>query len=536
MDKKPLVIIGLDGTDWSLINPWIDSGKLPTFKKIKTEGIFSNMISTIPPITGPALASFFTGYNPGNTGITSFIKANGGVISYKDIRDSAIWDYLGAAGISSCVVGLRLTYPPKRINGIMLSGGFLSSKGDDYIQPEDYLAKTKGYHPDTKTYPVLLATLKKGLSPDPGKITDELIILTKKQFAIFENLRRSENFLFSLLWIENTDLLQHFCWHRPMEILRLYQCLDTLIGKFVEKNPDINLMMMSDHGFHSIPDRSFYINGWLMEQGYLKSKHTLLRGFSKIKYHFRKVLSGKISHLQKRRIRLFLERFDYKRLMPGQRSETVPFMVPLKGVAKRCNFEPDSVIAYSLEKWGIRISSNVKGEDYEKIRGKLISEMKTLLDDKGMSVFSLVFRKEEIYSGKFIKDMPDIIFLIDSHFYVDTYTSNKRFSKYNSLQQTTGSHDQAYLGIMMAFGPDIKTDVSLKEIRIIDFLPTILDYFNISYPDSINGKSMAEIFSIGKHDEKKKKVVLGENINGANAYTPDEELEIKQNLRNLGYL
>lgn len=133
---NPLVIIGLDGCEWKLINPWIETGELPVLARIKKEGVYARMVSTIPPITAPALTSFMTGLNPDNTGITGFLNFGEGLISYNDIQAPCIWDFLGEAGIRSCVVGLRLTYPPKTINGIMLSGGLLRTSGNDYIKPE----------------------------------------------------------------------------------------------------------------------------------------------------------------------------------------------------------------------------------------------------------------------------------------------------------------------------------------------------------------------------------------------------------------
>jgi len=308
--KRPLVIIGLDGGDWNLINPWIDKGLLPNIQKIKDGGLCTDMISTIPPITGPALASFFTGLNPDNTGITSFVKPGGRLISYNDINNPTMWDYLGAAKIKSCIVGLRLTYPPKKINGVMLSGGLLRSEGNDFIQPEEYLDRVIGYHPDPESYPEVYNTLVKGFVRDPKLFTDELICLTKKQFSIFVELRRKEDFPFSLLWVENTDLLQHFCWDHPKEILRLYKCLDDLMGEFLNNKPDFNLIVLSDHGFHATPDSSFCINKWLSEKGYLQPRKISI--WNSIKNTVRETVSVRLSAYQRRQIRSFIGKIKGK--------------------------------------------------------------------------------------------------------------------------------------------------------------------------------------------------------------------------------
>ena len=74
MNNRRVLVIGLDGATWDLIKPWVDEGKLPTFKKLLCEGTYGTLKTTIPPITLPAIPSFMTGKNPGKHGITSFVR------------------------------------------------------------------------------------------------------------------------------------------------------------------------------------------------------------------------------------------------------------------------------------------------------------------------------------------------------------------------------------------------------------------------------------------------------------------------------
>jgi len=529
--KRPLVLVGFDGGEWNLINPWIDRGFLPNIKKIKDAGVYTDMISTIPPVTGPALASFFTGLNPDNTGITSFIKPGGGVISYNDIKNPAMWDYLGAANIRSCIVGLRLTYPPKKINGIMLSGGLLRSEGDDFIQPEKYMDVAMGYHPDPESYPELFNTLVKGFVKDQREFTDELIRLTKKQFSIFVELRKKDKFLFSLLWVENTDLLQHFCWDHPEEILRLYQCLDNLMGEFLETNPDFNLVILSDHGFHATPDRSFSINGWLSERGYLQPARIPLWNF--IKDAVRRNLSDRLSTYQKRKIRSFIGKIKKGKKNP-QDSPAVFRKMPLTIAAANFGFRAELTTAFSPFTWGIYVNADAVG--YEKVRSRLISDMESFTDEEGNPVFKLIYRKEDIYSGQFFQEMPDILFLVQDRFHVDINSHKKCFNSYHNKRKITGAHDQAYRGIAIAFGPDLKKETALNDIRIIDFFPTVLNYFGLSIPDGIDGKSRAAVFGYVEVSSKDSGDFQPDEYQESGAYSEEEEEKIKQRLKNLGYL
>jgi hypothetical protein len=48
-----LLVIGLDGGTFDLLNPWMEDGTWPHLKKIKEEGMCGTLQSTIPPITVP---------------------------------------------------------------------------------------------------------------------------------------------------------------------------------------------------------------------------------------------------------------------------------------------------------------------------------------------------------------------------------------------------------------------------------------------------------------------------------------------------
>ena len=68
------VIVGFDGVDAKLTARWMDEGKLPNLAKLRAEGTFSPLRSTIPSQTPVAWSTFATGLNPGRHGIFDFLK------------------------------------------------------------------------------------------------------------------------------------------------------------------------------------------------------------------------------------------------------------------------------------------------------------------------------------------------------------------------------------------------------------------------------------------------------------------------------
>lgn len=67
-----VLVIGLDGATWDLLEPLAKEGKLQTLRNLMEGGVWGNLESTIPPVTVPAWVSFATGMNPGKLGVFGF--------------------------------------------------------------------------------------------------------------------------------------------------------------------------------------------------------------------------------------------------------------------------------------------------------------------------------------------------------------------------------------------------------------------------------------------------------------------------------
>ncbi len=46
--KNSVLIIGLDGVQWSLLDPWLNEGELPTLSKLLSGGVKGDLKTTIP--------------------------------------------------------------------------------------------------------------------------------------------------------------------------------------------------------------------------------------------------------------------------------------------------------------------------------------------------------------------------------------------------------------------------------------------------------------------------------------------------------
>lgn len=125
--RTKVVFIGMDGATWNVIDTMIAGAQLPTFAHLKKEAAWCKLRSVPCYMSAPAWVSMMTGCYPEKTGIYSFahldsFTAEPRPISAADARVPSIWDIASEAGLKVAVISIPMTYPPRRVNGIMLSG------------------------------------------------------------------------------------------------------------------------------------------------------------------------------------------------------------------------------------------------------------------------------------------------------------------------------------------------------------------------------------------------------------------------------
>ena len=96
----------------------------------------------------------------------------------------------------------------------------------------------------------------------------------------------------------------------------------------------------------------------------------------------------------------------------------------------------------------------------------------------------------------------------------------------------------------MAFGPDVKKGMQIKNANICDIAPTILHMFNVPIPSDMDGCVLNEIF---KDDSEFQREIQYQNNQTKNQDNQQptiqnddkskrHEKEIKERLEGLGYL
>lgn len=473
-DNKKIIVLGLDGATWNILYPWVTEGELPTLKKIVENGVSANLKSTIPCQTSVALPAFYTGKNPGKTGIFGFTKSDGSVVGFNDIKENVFWDH---GDIKSCIVDLRMTYPPRKTTGILVSGDLPTpSESSDYTYPPSIKDTIKGFHAaNDKLHE---------LGKNPKKNKDELYHLaletTMFRYEAYKKLIQFDDFDFSIFWIGNVDFIQHWFWDDKETILNFYKEMDDILSDIIRTNENANIFIMSDHGFESYPEYYFNANSWLRDNNYLTQKSKIL---SKIQNVVQPLAIKYIDH----RILLNLIYIKNKHFNSTKIVDSIekPF-TNISGIDSKRS------VAYLDHNWGIEILKENLECDYEALREELIGKLQ-LIKYNNIPIFRNIYKKEEVFSGKYLDQIPDIIFLLDAKFKAIYTMSNKHFQK-TVKTNYVGTHDYARNGIFIAYGPDIKNAHRCEEFNILDLAPTILHMFDTSIPEDMDGRVLKEIF------------------------------------------
>jgi len=271
---KKLFILSLDGTPYSFLRKAMASGLMPNFKLLAEESQFSQMDSVIPPLSSSAWASFATGKNPAEHGIMGFTEREPAALNWYvpnagRLKAQTLWQKLSDTGKKVFVMNVPLTYPPAKINGIMISG-FLAPDLNAAAYPKEIgtLLKAHGYIIDADT-----ELAKKDLSAFFAHLND---VLDRRTETMMHFLKTG-HWDFFMTHIMETDRLHHFFWEYMENGIEpytsmfydFYSKIDQQIKRVLASLPaDTAFMMLSDHGF-TVLRKEVYLNRWLEQSGLL---------------------------------------------------------------------------------------------------------------------------------------------------------------------------------------------------------------------------------------------------------------------------
>jgi len=545
-------IIGLDGVPWTLLQPWIDQGHLPTLARIQANGASGGLRSSIQFLTAVAWTTFLTGLNPGKHGIFDFARRIPG--TYKQELTNAslrsgrsLWRVLSDAGRKVGVVNVPMTFPPEKVNGFLISG--LDTPGLDsaYTYPPELKSEVNDVH--------FIAVSTVGKSH--AQYLKETLEGIDKRFELLWRTINREPLDF-YMWVEmETDAIQHCSWHLIADpnqpnhdaILQVYKRIDGHLAKLVDELPeDVTMIIMSDHGAGPIV-HTIYLDRWLAQRGWFHYKQgEELTISDRARRVARKGVMNSFYLAQRFLpvgVKGFLKRFT------GAHAAVETFM-------EQAEIDWSRTKAYSVGNLG-NINLNIKDRDPEGVIepdqvedfiAELTAALYELRDpDTGERMVAEIMRREEIYTGPLIDRAPDLLirWVDDKYLAVKDYEANPDGPIFG-VKQKFGRHGAAYAldqtgthiieGIVMLYGKGVKPGVRLEGAQLLDVAPTVLHLLDTPIPRAMDGKPLLDAF---EPEIAEKPVVYEEDdrdlTGGAGLeLSEEEEKAIRERLQGLGYV
>ena len=553
--QKKIIVVGLDGGSFDVIDPLIQEGRLPNIERLIANGVRGELESTTPPVTGPAWASFMTGKDPGRHGLFDFVKpvANDWrrkIVSYNDIRAKTLWSILSENGKDLGVINVPLTYPPPEVRGFLISGMLTPGTEFQYTYPAALAKEIEGRHG-----PYVLDIWWQNYGPKTiDRFLHDLMECTRmRERIIFDLMDRRRWDLFMTVFI-GTDRIHHALWDYLFPsgrtvvsraqnqirggIIAYYELVDDIIGRMAEAvDGRGDLLMMSDHGFGPLRGK-VHINNWLEDLGYLRFDKNRIR-----KWKLRKRLMPLLRQLARKG--------DFLGLRNGlrRRGAKASGRMGAYGFLECIDWSRTRAYAASNTEQGIYINLVGReplgivepGEPFDKTRDAIIEELKGLRHPKtDEKLVSRVFKKEDVYPGPYGEEAPDVIFFLkEGEYLADVQPSDDLIQ---DVSWKTGSGTHRMKGIFIGHGVDLKKGCCLSGCRIIDICPTILNLMNVPIPDDMDGKVLTEaltdqflhefpaqyVASTTDHDSDSREI---------RGFDSDKEAEhLKDQLKGLGYM
>lgn len=491
MNNKKVLLIGLDGVTWDIIRPLIKKGYMKNLKKIIDGGTSGVLESVIPPVTPPAWTSISTGCVPEKHGILDFYKIviENNEIKYnlynsKSKKVAEIWDFLP---YKSIICNVPLTYPPKKINGIMISGMYTPNIQSRFTYPDKYKYNILNNIPN-----YIIDVNWSDYKHNPKKFINKLNEMTERRIELFWKLFNEKWNFFYFVFV-GFDRLQHI-YYENKSITEYYSKFDIFLGELLDKIQDINTIFVSDHGFCQL-EKIVNPNTILYDMGYLKKTKKNFAFLNKIGINKDNIylLINKIG-LHKLYTKISKGKFNkVKQIIPGNSNIELDFDIKNSQAIILGTGE-----LFILDKKNeISIKSNIITE-FKKIKNNRKNVFKKIYELKNPSTYD-----------------PSIILVPEKGYSIGTKISKNIFEEPDKYQG-----DHALEGIFIGKGPNINTSKKVN-CSLIDITPTILKIFNISKPKYMDGIVLNDAL-VNVNEEKDIQI-------------NNEKIKIKNILRNINF-
>jgi len=454
-----VLVLGLDGVPPRFVfGP--DRLDVPHLARLAEAGCWGPLSSCHPPITVPAWAAMLSGKDPGTLGLYGFRNRRDYtydplvIANATAVKAPRVWDLLSRAGKKVVVLGVPQTYPPRPVNGWLVSGFLAPGVDADYTYPKslkDELERaTGGYILDVNDF----------RTDDKEGLLDQLYALLDNRFAAARHLLDTKPWDFFMVTEMGPDRLHHGFWryadpkHPKFDpdspygqaFRDYYKALDDRVGDLLARVGDETaVLVVSDHGAKAMAG-GVCINQWLIQEGLLAVRDDL----SEVK----RIEDCTIDWA---RTKVWSTGGYYARLFFN--------------VAGR---EPAGVLAAA---------------DYAAFRNDLIARIEAMPGPDGRPLGNKAHAPEDLY--RHVNGIPPdlIVYLGDLAW---RSVGSVGFDSIYTFENDTGPDDanHDYEGIFIMDDRSGRGGEEKKGLTLLDVAPTVLDLLGVAIPEDVQGTAV----------------------------------------------
>lgn len=497
-ERDTVLLIGLDGAGWKVMLPLVKNGELPNIKKMMDSGCWGSLETLSDSISEVIWTSIATGKTKEVHGITNNLIEDPStkelILPTSDLRKvKAIWNILSDYRKKVAVLGYRVSWPPEKVNGVIVS---------ERANESDYSSTRYAEPPFMRLCTERIFNSFKETRNIPDMLMEQKWAFDTDYFmsAFAEHLLKNSKFDFFCLYLRGIDVLSHRYWEYMFpegqniskeDILKYkdvikdyYIWCDSMIGellKIIDKNTTV--IIISDHGFKTRVNRKYeYI-------------------FSEIDNLLR--LNG-------------LDKFNY-----NSKIVTLENTQRNKGKYKK----------------NIKITGCLSKEEFKAVKESAENILRNIkVTETGQAIFKILNDTEVGFifeaDKEYINNNPEHHILINSQ--------EHKFSDFFKRYPDSSDHDEND-AIIIISGKNIRRHQQLRDSSIYDIAPSVLYLTGLPLANDMSGKVLVNAITrdllnkkpvrhIGTY-EKNERETLQEPIR-----SPVDEENLKERMRSLGYI
>lgn len=264
----PVIAIGLDAADPTLIEKWIAQGHLPNLSQLRSQGAYARLKTYEYYRAETPWTTFLTGFSPQQTGYWAPLKIKPGTYQLEDIQAYDFTEHqpFYALGDDYRVAVFDMPQAPisKEVNGLqVLAWGAHSPQTPSISEPVNLyneIIASHGEHPTLREDHACVldvSALK--------ELQHNLEVGIARRAAICQDLLQRDNWDLFLTVFGETHSAGHYFWHlsepnHPLypilsqqygcdPLLSVFKAIDTAIGEIVKAAPaDARVVVFAVHG------------------------------------------------------------------------------------------------------------------------------------------------------------------------------------------------------------------------------------------------------------------------------------------------